>query len=131
MVLRWYQRRKVTNGDSSSIGRAQDCESCGCGFESRLSPCMIYVDSPTWMRVNGRKSYAHMVADSKQELHQFAALIGVKRHFYDGGKRPHYDITSEQHVVAIANGAVEVKSKEIVQYSLLMNKGNNDKKRSA
>lgn len=43
---------------------------------------MIYVDAATWKKPNGRKAYAHMVADSIEELHEFAAKIGVKPHFF-------------------------------------------------
>jgi len=75
---------------------------------------MIYVDKPTWKKPNGRKYFAHMVADTVEELHQFAELIGVKKHFFHRGDKPHYDISVDQHAAAIANGAVEVSTKQIV-----------------
>lgn len=77
---------------------------------------MIYVDAPIWKKSpNGRKSYAHMVADSLEELHEFAKRIGVKPHFFHRSKTaPHYDITSEQHGVAVAHGAKEVDSREVL-----------------
>ena len=78
---------------------------------------MIYVDAATWKKSRtGRKSYAHMVADSLDELHEFAIKIGVKKHFFHRSKvAPHYDITSEQHVVAMANGAELVDSRVVLQ----------------
>jgi len=82
---------------------------------------MIYVDEAIWKSANGRKSYAHMVADSLEELHQFAAKIGVKPHFFHRSKTaPHYDITSDQHAVAIANGAVLVSSREVLAKGKLL-----------
>lgn len=75
---------------------------------------MIYVDKPTWQKPNGRKLYAHMVADTVEELHKFAEQIGVKKHFFHRGDKPHYDIGVDQHTKALENGAVEVSSKQIV-----------------
>lgn len=83
---------------------------------------MIYVDSATWKKSpTGRKSYAHMVADSLTELHEFALKIGVKKHFFHKSKTaPHYDITNEQHKVALANNALLVTSKEILAKGKLL-----------
>ena len=77
---------------------------------------MIYVDAAEWKKSpKGRKSYAHMVADSLEELHAFAEEIGVKKHFFHNSKAaPHYDITSDQHPIAIAHGAFLVSSKEVL-----------------
>ncbi len=76
---------------------------------------MIYVDAPVFMKPNGRKKYAHMVADTLEELHAFAAQIGVKPHFFHKAKSGwHYDITSEQHPTAIAAGAKLVESRDLL-----------------
>ena len=87
---------------------------------------LIYVDSPVFKKSpNGRKLYAHMVADSLAEVHAFAAKIGVKPHFWHKHDRlSHYDITSEQHVIALVEGAQLVSSRELVSKSYLMNAGN-------
>ncbi len=40
--------------------------------------------------------WCHMLADSEEELHRFAAMIGVHRLLYQGPPKtsaPHYDIT--------------------------------------
>lgn len=81
----------------------------------------VYVDAPTWTKPvkNPRKSYAHMVADTHQELHEFAAKIGVKKHFIHRAGCTHYDITSEQHAVAVANGATEVDTREVLRVGKL------------
>lgn len=77
---------------------------------------MIYVDAAEWKKSpTGRKSYAHMVADSLEELHEFADHIGVKRHFFHKARSGwHYDITSEQHTVALSQGAIQVSSRDIL-----------------
>ena len=54
----------------------------------------IYLDEAKWKKsVSGRTKYSHMVSDvSLQELHTFAASIGVKRHFFHNANIKHYDI---------------------------------------
>jgi len=76
----------------------------------------IYVDLPIFKKsATGRKSYAHMTADSLDELHQFAKDNGVKAHFFHRGSMyPHYDVTSEQVPGLITAGAVQISSKELV-----------------
>lgn len=83
---------------------------------------MIYVDAAEWKKSpKGRKSYAHMVADSMEELHAFAERIGVKKHFFHRSKTaPHYDITSEQHAVALSHGAKLVDSREVLAKGKLL-----------
>lgn len=84
---------------------------------------MIYVDSPIFKKSpNGRKSYAHMVATSLTELHDFAPSIEVKPHFFHKHIRlSHYDITSEQHVIALQKGAKLVSTRELIAISYVMN----------
>lgn len=75
-----------------------------------------YVDLPEFKKPNGRKWYAHMTADSLEELHQFAAQIGVKKHFFHrGSKYPHYDINEDQWIAAKYAGAICISSKELVK----------------
>lgn len=77
----------------------------------------VYVDSARWKKPKGRKFYAHMMADSLEELHAFAHQIGVKRHFFHNAAHTHYDINEEQRIVAIEAGAVPVTSKQLVLIS--------------
>jgi len=78
---------------------------------------MIYVDAPIWKKSpTGRQLYAHMVADSLDELHAFAAQIGVKPHFFHKAKSGwHYDITITQHPTALASGAQLVDSRVVLE----------------
>lgn len=69
---------------------------------------MIYTDN------------VHLVADSLQELHEFAEKIGLKKHFFEGVRKghPHYDLTNKLIVnKALENGATVVNSKKIVEIS--------------
>lgn len=76
----------------------------------------IFVDQAMWKKPKGRKTYAHMATDgSLEQLHQFALRIGVKRHFFHAGDKPHYDINEQQRITAIVCGAVEVTSKQLVR----------------
>jgi len=62
----------------------------------------------------------HLVADSLEELHNFAISIGLKRHFFEGVKKghPHYDLTNKIILdKALSAGASIVSSKEIVKTS--------------
>jgi len=60
----------------------------------------------------------HLVADHIEELHHFAAKIGLRREqFQSHPRHPHYDLRGSQLESALKNGAVVVGSKEIVRMS--------------
>lgn len=75
----------------------------------------VYVDESIWP-YRGTK-YCHMMVgkdDDLQELHDFAASIGLKRAwFQDRPTHPHYDLSPTKRALAVRNGATEVKSLEI------------------
>lgn len=74
----------------------------------------VYVDDAAivW---RGKPRF-HLCADSPQELHQFAAAIGVRPcWFHRGARFAHYDITAEQRQEALAAGAVALESRELVR----------------
>ena len=52
----------------------------------------------------------HMIADSEQELHAMAAVIGMQRKSY---QRDHYDISMERKQLAIQSGAREIGMREL------------------
>ncbi|WP_181787387.1 DUF4031 domain-containing protein [Streptomyces phytophilus] len=71
----------------------------------------IYVDPPTWPG-HGRM-WSHLVSDvSYEELHAFAESMGVPRRAFDGD---HYDLPSARYEDAVARGAVQVGSKELLR----------------
>jgi Protein of unknown function (DUF4031) len=66
----------------------------------------VYVDDAIW-GWRGR-TWCHLLADNIDELHRFAALLGLHRTSYQGppkGSTPHYDLTSYERRRAIAQSA--------------------------
>ncbi|GAA0489397.1 DUF4031 domain-containing protein [Streptomyces sp. NPDC046215] len=70
----------------------------------------LYIDPPTWPG-HGRM-WSHLISDvSFAELHAFAAELGAPPRAFD---RDHYDVPSTSYAGAVALGAREVGSKELV-----------------
>jgi hypothetical protein len=72
----------------------------------------VYVDdgfcgpAGSWGKWTGG---GHMQADTLDELHAFAARIGLRRSWFQAGSRPeaaHYDLTRGKREQAIQMGAV-------------------------
>jgi len=75
----------------------------------------VYVDEAIW-EWRGLK-WAHLLADDIDDLHRFAAALGIHRMSYQGPPRtsvPHYDLTSYERRRAIAHGAIACGRDEIV-----------------
>ena len=71
----------------------------------------VLVDPPAWP-AHGRL-WSHLVSDtSYEELHAFAAAIGVPRR---GFHRDHYDVPAEMYDRLVAAGAVPVSSRDVVR----------------
>ena len=71
----------------------------------------ILIDPAKWWL--HERWWGHMVSDvSYQELHDFAAILGVPTRGFD---RDHYDIPESLHEVAIEAGALLVTSRELVE----------------
>jgi hypothetical protein len=57
--------------------------------------------------------WSHLVSDvSFEELHSFAVRIGCPPRAFE---RDHYDVPSHRYADAVAAGAVEIGSKELVR----------------
>lgn len=70
----------------------------------------VLVDPPNWPW-RGRM-WSHLVSDvSYDELHAFAARIGVPREAFQGD---HYDIDAERRELAIDLGAQAVTGRELI-----------------
>lgn len=69
----------------------------------------VYVDD---MKAGyGRMKMCHMVADSDDELHAMADLIGVARRWWQSPEKTsgsHYDIALSKRALALAAGAVPI-----------------------
>lgn len=57
----------------------------------------------------------HMMADTMEELHGMADSIGVSREHYQDTKYKHYDICKSNRAKAIARGAIEVTSRDLIR----------------
>ena len=75
----------------------------------------VYIDDAIWAW-QGLK-WAHLLADDTDELHRFAARLGIHRASYQGPPKtsvPHYDLTSYERRRAITLGAIPCSRDEIV-----------------
>ncbi len=75
----------------------------------------VYVDDAIWSW-QGRK-WCHLLADDIDELHRFAARLGLHRTSYQGPPRsstPHYDLTAYERERARALGATRCDRAAIV-----------------
>lgn len=52
------------------------------------------------------KGSAHLTADTLEELHAFAARLGLKRSWFQDKIVPHYDLSPQKHALALRLGAV-------------------------
>jgi hypothetical protein len=78
----------------------------------------VYVDSAIWSWAGCR--WCHLLGDDIDELHRFAALLGIKRTSFQCAPKtatPHYDLTAFERDRAIRLGAVVCSREEIVAVS--------------
>ncbi len=74
----------------------------------------VYVDDAVWPW-RGKK-WAHMTADTHEELHEFAKQLGLKRAwFQDKTHHQHYDVTAPKRLEALNLGAVYVPMREYTE----------------
>ena len=75
----------------------------------------VYVDDAIW-KWAGRR-WCHLLADDIDELHRFAARLGVHRLSYQGPPKtsaPHYDLTGFERDRAVRMGALAAGRAEIL-----------------
>lgn len=73
----------------------------------------VYVDAITDYGDTAREAglrttrWAHLTADTREELHAFAARIGLRRAWFQnaGNYRWHYDVTPGKRTAALRAGA--------------------------
>lgn len=68
------------------------------------------------------KQSCHMTADTPEELHRFASMLGLKRAWaqHEGRLTLHYDLTPRRREAALLNGAVETTARaELERIGLL------------
>ena len=80
----------------------------------------VYVDYNQTCMPNKNWKYkyvCHMRADTLEELHEMALLIGLKKDWFQSMSRfPHYDLTPNKRRQAIKQGAIEKPSMELLKY---------------
>ena len=55
-----------------------------------------------------------MVADSIEELHEFAEKLGIARKHFQDHRKPHYDISKAYKQRALALGAEEIDDRYLI-----------------
>lgn len=69
----------------------------------------VYVDDMRMRATVGRLAarWSHLMADTDEELHTFAAALGLRRSWaqYPGTWKSHYDVTDSKRAQAISLGA--------------------------
>lgn len=74
----------------------------------------VYVDQPLRHTQGKFRNGCHMIADTLEELHTFAALLKLKEEWFQPTSWPHYDLTENKRNEAIMLGAKEVKNSEAI-----------------
>ena len=68
---------------------------------------LVYVDN-AFVERRGRQ-WCHLLADSTEELHEFAAAVGLSRQaFHRAARIPHYDITAKQRLLMLSKGVQSI-----------------------
>lgn len=78
----------------------------------------VYVDELMSCMQSKKWPYSqacHLVADSIDELHEFAGRLGLMRSWFQRGSLPHYDLTTGMRFKAIRLGAIEIDRKKFVE----------------
>ncbi len=86
----------------------------------------VYVDAANIPATVGRVSstWCHLTADTRDELHAFAAQIGLQRRWFQTCRNTrlcppdrcphwHYDVTASRRRLAVKLGAVEITLREM------------------
>lgn len=77
----------------------------------RVETIAAYVDSEEILWRG--KLWCHLVADSLDELHAFAAKLGLRRTWFQSSGYPHYDVTVPMRARALKLGAVDADRETI------------------
>lgn len=73
----------------------------------------VYVDG---LRDYGwhRGPSCHLIADSVEELIEFAESMGMRREWFQAKSTPHFDLTADGRAIAVSKGAIELTNRELV-----------------
>jgi len=79
---------------------------------------MVYIDKLHSCQPTKRWRYTracHLFADTIEELHEFANLIGLRRGWFEDKNPPHYDLTVNKRRAALRDGAIEITDRQVVE----------------
>jgi len=79
-----------------------------------VDPNMRCQTTPEWTF----KTVCHLTADSEDQLHKFASMLGLRREWFQHGsvkRLPHYDLTSGRRRVAVELGAIQITRNEMAK----------------
>ena len=78
----------------------------------------VYVDSLLPVHSNAKWRWdtsCHLMADTVEELHDFAQSIGLERRWFQSRVDfPHYDLSPDLRLRAVEAGAIELARREFV-----------------
>ena len=79
----------------------------------------VYVDElQVWPNAWGpfKAGSCHLAADTLEELHEFAAQLGMRRAWFQEGqgRHPHYDLVKSKRDLAIKLGAKPVTGHDLI-----------------
>lgn len=83
------------------------------GRQEEVANVAVYVDS---LRDYGWRHgpSCHLIADSVEELIEFAESIGMRRVWFQSKSTPHFDLTAGGRDLAVQRGAIELSNRELV-----------------
>lgn len=56
----------------------------------------------------------HLIADSIDELMEFAVGMGLRREWFQAKSTPHFDLTVDARQVAVEHGAIELDHRQLI-----------------
>ena len=56
----------------------------------------------------------HLIADSVDELMEFAIGMGLRREWFQEKSTPHFDLTIDGRKLAVEHGAIEIDQRQLV-----------------
>jgi hypothetical protein len=91
----------------------------GIGIYARASASAIIISMAVYvdrLRDHGwhRGPSCHMIADSVEELIEFAVSIGLRPEWFQPKSSPHFDLTADARKLAVRHGAIEVNQRQLV-----------------
>jgi hypothetical protein len=56
----------------------------------------------------------HLIADSVEELMEFAVRMGMRKEWFQAKSTPHFDLTADGRKLAVELGAIELDNRRLI-----------------